>query len=256
MHLIEPNQPETEELGEVRSTEERLRKENEELRQQLRELSPHPVAVAKPPHPSSAVIWMIAIGIVVLIAVGFYVGYMPRFRRDSTMLAESREQGVALPLVNVIKVVRSSGTSELILSGNIQPVTEAPILARADGYIRKRLVDIGDRVKAGQAMAEIEAPELDHQVSQARAAVRQTQAALDQAQANYNQGKANEELAGVTAQRWKNLASKGVVSRQENDQYQSQYQAQIANLDALDKGITSARSNVSSANANLDRLIE
>ncbi len=255
MRIIEPNQPEAEEFAGAESREERLLEENAKLRQQVRELTAHPAA-AKAPRPTSAVVWLVAIGIAVLLAVAFFVGYMPRFKRDSLMRAESQEQAQALPKVNVTKVVRSSATSELVLSGNIQPVTESPVLARADGYIKKRLVDIGDRVKTGQPMAEIEAPELDHQVSQARAAVRQTQAAFDEAQAKYDQGKANEELAGVTAARWKNLASKGAVSRQENDQYQAQYQAQIANLQALDKSIASARSNISSANANLDRLVE
>ncbi len=67
------------------------------------------------------------------------------------------------------------------MPGNIHAVTEAPILARADGYVRRRLVDIGDHVAAGQPLAEIEAPELDQQVLQAKANVTQAQAALDQA---------------------------------------------------------------------------
>ena len=64
-----------------------------------------------------------------------------------------------------------------MLPGNIQAVTEAPVLARATGYIRKRYVDIGDRVKAGQVVAEIEAPELDQQILQANATIDQARAA-------------------------------------------------------------------------------
>ena len=63
-------------------------------------------------------------------------------------------------MVNVEPVERSSGKSSLVLPGNIQAITEAPVLARASGYIKKRNVDIGDRVTAGQVLAEIEAPEL------------------------------------------------------------------------------------------------
>jgi RND family efflux transporter MFP subunit len=144
----------------------------------------------------------------------------------------------------------------LELPGNIQAVTEAPILARADGYVKTRMVDIGDRVRAGQPVAEIEAPELDQQVLQAQANFQQATAALDQALANQRQGKANTELARVTADRWKTLAGKGVVSRQENDQYQAQYQAQVANLDSLEKAVAAARSNVAAAQANLSRLNE
>ncbi len=197
-----------------------------------------------------------ALGLLVLIAVAFFAGYIPRLRRETQIQTEARDQIDALPRVNVVAVTRSGATSKLELPGNIQAVTEAPILARADGYIKTRLADIGDHVKAGQLVAEIEAPELDQQVSQARANLQQAQAALDQANANYDQGKANKELAGVTARRWSNLASKGVVSRQENDQYQAQYLAQVASLQALEKAIAAARSNVTSVQANLSRLEE
>ncbi len=158
--------------------------------------------------------------------------------------------------MEVIQVERSSSNSELTLPGNIQAVTEAPILARADGYIKRRLVDIGDRVQAGQILAEIEAPELDQQVRQAQANLQQTQAALTQALANRVQGKANADMARVTAERWGKLAGKGAVSHQENDQYQAQYQAQAANLDALEQAVAAARSNILAADANLSRLNE
>ncbi len=119
---------------------------------------------------------------------------------------------------------RSTRQSGLQLPGNIQPITEAPILARADGYLERRMVDIGDRVKAGQTLAEIDAPELTDQVTQAKATVRQAQAALEQAIANVQQGKTDMELARITAQRSGQLVGKGAVSRQDDDQYQAQYQ--------------------------------
>jgi RND family efflux transporter MFP subunit len=105
-------------------------------------------------------------------------------------------------------------------------------------------------------LATIEAPEVDQQVRQAKATIQQTQASLDQAIANQQQGKANEEIARVTAERWQNLVKKGAVSRQENDQYQAQYQAQVANLNALEQAIAAARSNIAVAEANLGRLQE
>ena len=77
---------------------------------------------------------------------------------------------------------------------------------------------------------------------------------VDQALANYNQGKSDTELARVTAQRWTSLAAKGVVSRQENDQYQSQYQSRLAGLEALEKAVGVQRSNVAAAEANLARI--
>jgi multidrug efflux pump subunit AcrA (membrane-fusion protein) len=65
----------------------------------------------------------------------------------------------------------------------MQALTEAPILARADGYLKRRLADMGDRVQAGQVLAEIDAPELDQQIHQAEAAIEQAQAAAEQAEA-------------------------------------------------------------------------
>jgi RND family efflux transporter MFP subunit len=260
MRHTEPDQPEFQAVDET--TEERLRRENEELKRQLQEHkrlahgSPHTAAAGKVWHPSSITIWSIALGVALLIAAAFLGGYIPLKKRESVILNQAREQEEALPRVDVMEVGRSSTKSDLELPGNIQAVTEAPILARADGYVKTRMVDIGDRVRSGQPLAEIEAPELDQQVLQARANLQQTTAALDQALANQRQGKANMELARVTADRWKNLAGKGVVSRQENDQYQAQYQAQVANLDSLEKAVAAARSNVAAAEANVSRLNE
>jgi RND family efflux transporter MFP subunit len=160
----------------------------------------------------------------------------------------------AAPTVAVVYPKRGAMRNEVVLPGNIQAFTDAPIYARASGYLKRWYTDIGARVKAGQLLAEIEAPELDQQVTQARASLQQAESALDQAAATYQQGKANEELARVTATRWKNLVNRGAVSRQENDQYQAQYQAQTANLDALGKSIAAARGNVGAAQANLARL--
>jgi RND family efflux transporter MFP subunit len=82
----------------------------------------------------------------------------------------------------------------------------------------------------------------------------QAKASLEQALANDEQGKANADLARVNAQRWGNLVTRGIVSKQENDLYQTQYHAQVANVRALDKAVSAQRSNVSAAEANLARL--
>jgi RND family efflux transporter MFP subunit len=259
MRHSEPDQPKSQAVEET--TEERLRRENEELKRQLAEQKrpahgQHAALSGKVWHPSAVTIWSIALLIAVLIVAAFFAGYIPLQKRESLIQTQAREQEDALPRVDVMEVGRSSGKSDLVLPGNIQAVTEAPILARADGYIKSRKVDIGDRVRAGQPLAEIEAPELDQQVRMAQANLQQTTSALDQALANQRQGKANADLARVTADRWKSLSGKGVVSRQENDQYQAQYQAQVANLDALEKAVAVTRSNVSAAEANLSRLNE
>ena len=242
------------------TTEERLRREVEDLKRQLQEQkgpgSSHAGLAARPWNPSAITLWSIFLGVTVLIIVAFFAGYIPLQKRQILIRAEAREQGEALPRVEVIEVGRSSRKSELEMPGNIQAITEAPILARANGYIKRRMVDIGDRVQAGQPLAEIEAPELDQQVSQAKANLEQARAALEQSLANYEQGKSNLELAHVTAQRWTTLAAEGIVPRQENDQYQAQYQAQTAGVQALEKAVAAQRSNVAAAEANVAGLDE
>ena len=181
--------------------------------------------------------WCLFLAAAVFLILAFLTGYIPLEKRRKLIRAESHQQEQALPRVEVIQVGRSSRNSEMEFPGNIQAITEAPVLARASGYIQRRNVDIGDRVKSGQPLAEIEAPELDDQVRQATATLQQAQAALDQALANYEQGKSDMEFARVTAERWSNLSKGGIVSRQDNDQYQTQYQSRIAGVKALEKAM-------------------
>ena len=179
----------------------------------------------------------------VLIVAGIvFWGINARIQTAAAVKETTRE--LAIPSVAVIHPKPGDVKNEVVLPGNVQAFTDSPIYARASGYLKQWYVDIGGHVKAGQALAIIEAPELDQQVRQAKATIQQAQASLDQAIANEQQGKANEEIARVTAQRWQNLVTKGAVSRQENDQYQAQYQAQVANLNALEQAIAAARSNI------------
>ena len=131
--------------------------------------------------PSSLTLWAIFIGLTVLALVAFFAGYLPLQQRRSVIAAEAKDQAQALPRVETIVVARSDRKSGLTLPGNIQPVTEAPLLARADGYVKQRLVDIGDHVRAGQPLAEIEGPEIADQINQAKAVAVQAQAGIDQA---------------------------------------------------------------------------
>jgi RND family efflux transporter MFP subunit len=236
-------------------TEQQLRQQLDDLKRRLREqeqgLSGPPVKRWK---PSAVTISAILLGLVVLLVGAFVAGYIPLQKREALVRAEAEDHGKDLPHMEVMKVGRSSIQSELKLPGTLQAVTEAPILARADGYLKTRYVDLGDKVRAGQPLAEIDAPELDQQILQAEAAIAQAQASLEQAQASLEQGKSNRDLARVTAERWKTLAAQGVVSQQENDQNQAQLTSQNANVQALEKAIAAQRSNVAAAQANLARL--
>ena len=236
------------------STEERLRQEIEDLKRQLHgQRSPH--SPSKLWHPSALTIWALLLLLTVAIVGAFFAGYIPLKKRNALIVSEAREQQQALPRVEVIQVGRSSSKSELLLPGNIQAVTEAPILARADGYIKRRLVDIGDRVKAGQTVAEIEAPELDQQVSQARAAVEQGQATLSRTQHVLAQSVANLDLAEVTVKRWKALVDRGVVSKQEYDQQNANYEAQRAAMESARSDVRAAEDSIRGSQHNLERLI-
>jgi RND family efflux transporter MFP subunit len=238
-----------------RSTEDQLRAEIDHLKRQIDD---HKRAQAHShvKRPSRSVILSILVVVAVVFVVAFFVGYVPKHRRELQLTAEANVQNETLPEVSVAKAMTGPSSGDLLLPGNIQAVTEAPILARAEGFIRKRFVDIGDRVTEGQLLAEIEAPEIEQQVRQAQAAVQQSQADLERSTAALEQGKANESLAKVTAGRWENLANRGVVSKQENDQYQAQYLAQAANVRALDHAVAAARGNVDALKANVQRLTE
>jgi RND family efflux transporter MFP subunit len=236
-----------------------LLRENEELKRQIEALKHgsggfHPAAGRRPWRPSATAIWAIVLFAAVLIVVAFLAGYRPLVARRNLIAAEAREQEQALQKVKVVEVRRSEDPHGIELPGSVQAIAEAPILARADGYLQKRMVDIGDRVRAGQPLAEIEAPEVDEQIRQAKAGLLQAQAAVDQATANFERGQSDEALAKVTADRWTALLTKGVVSRQDYDRYQSEYRSAAAATKSLEKALAMARSNVGVSEANLARL--
>jgi len=120
--------------------------------------------------------------------------------------------------VVVVRPKVSAAVEQLVLPANVQAFVEAPIYARTDGYLKKWYFDIGAHVKAGDLLAEIESPEGDLQLAQARADLKAVQA--------------NAELAGRTAERWEALLKKNAVSQQETDQALSDLSAKQAAADA------------------------
>jgi RND family efflux transporter MFP subunit len=238
------------------NTEDQLRAEIEDLKRRLENQNhgAHAAPHAKKKRPSPATLWVLAIVVALIFGGAFVAGYLPQADRHTALAKEAQEVASTLPPVNISLVEQAAANSRLQLPGNIQAVTEAPVLARANGYIRKRYVDIGDRVKEGQVLAEIDAVEFDQSINQAKASVDQSRAALEQATANLQQGKTNSEMARYTYERWNALVQKGAVSRQDADTYKSTYDASVQNVDSLEKAVNAARSNIAVAEANLNRI--
>src|SRR5262249_51540294 len=124
----------------------------------------------------------------------------------------------AIPTVNITHPKPGASTQELILPGNTQAFADAPIYARTSGYLSKWFFDIGAHVKKGQLLAEIETPEVDQQLQQARAELETP--------------KSNFELARLTAERYQPLLKSGVVSQQLADQAASDFTAKKTAVDS------------------------
>ena len=134
--------------------------------------------------------------------------------------------------------MRASGDTQIVsLPATTLAFESASIFARASGYISKRYVDIGSQVKQGQLLAEITAPELDHQIAQAEGSLAQLEAALRQADAN-------RELARVTSARSAALAPRGYASQQQADSDRLTYQAQQQAATASEASVTAQHAQV------------
>jgi RND family efflux transporter MFP subunit len=164
----------------------------------------------------------IAVGLgLAAIAAALVVGLLPRLDAKEALKKQAQELNV--PTVSVIQPRAGSAVQELILPGNVEAYTETPIYARTSGYLRRWTADIGARVRKGALLAEIEAPEVDAQLQQARADVAT-------AQANY-------ELARKTANRWQELSRTNFVSKEAVDQA-------LGTAQARQTEVESARANV------------
>jgi RND family efflux transporter MFP subunit len=143
-------------------------------------------------------------GLVGLVAVVFVVVSGLWNRNASEAKLKEWTDSQAVPVVSVVQPANSANQSSLDLPGRLEAYTRAPIYARVGGFLKAWHVDIGAPVKAGQLLAEIEAPDLDQQLLQAKASLASAQAA--------------EALATVTAGRWQQLGGANTVSRQTVDE--------------------------------------
>ncbi|WP_372784510.1 efflux RND transporter periplasmic adaptor subunit [Phenylobacterium sp.] len=164
---------------------------------------------------------LVVAGVAALVVI---VGLVTRVSADQSMKTWTREQSI--PTIGLAKV-EGGGERQLVLPGDVQAFNTAPIHARVSGYLKRWYVDIGTPVKAGQVLADIDTPDLDQQVLQARA---------DLATAQANQG-----LAATTSKRWAGLVAQDAVSKQEAEE-------KLGDL-------TAKSSLVNAARANLNRLL-
>jgi multidrug efflux pump subunit AcrA (membrane-fusion protein) len=189
----------------------------------------------KPANPH--ILRLFILGVVVVFLVIFLIGYLPRHSRDKEIDQRAQAERNALPIIVVQQIRRSPATAILTVPGTTTPLIEANIYARSNGYITRRLVDIGDHVRNSQLLAVVDSPDLDQQVDQARQQV-------DQAVAQKLQQDTQLALTKVTVERWRVLVAKGVFSRQDGDQTETNYQAQIANVAAAQRNVDAYQSNL------------
>jgi RND family efflux transporter MFP subunit len=175
--------------------------------------------LARPPRSKRGVlILLVALVIVAAVVIG---GIVPRRRARAALREETND--LAVPTVRVVHPSRGAPQTEIVLPGDMQAFMDAPIYARTSGYLKTWYVDIGARVKAGQLLAEIETPEVDQQLAQARA--------------DLSTAKANLNLSQITAKRYEDLKNTDSVAKQDVDNAEGDFEAKKA-------AVASAESNV------------
>ena len=181
----------------------------------------------------------VVIGVVALGVLGgaFLLSWLPKRAAQHELATSTKSSEVALLRVQVVAPKAKSSDRSLALPGSVQALEETVVYPRSNGYVKKWLVDIGDKVKEGALLADIDQPEIDQQLDQARAQLLQAQAGLVQANAN-------KEYSTTTLDRYKKLAPQGVASQQELDQKQAQSQVDEANVKVANASIEAQQANV------------
>jgi RND family efflux transporter MFP subunit len=176
----------------------------------------------------------------VLLTGSLSLGAWGNYSREQQVMATARQERDFVPSLRVAAVEASPSTLSVTLPGTTAAFAAANIYARATGYIAKRNVDIGDRVKAGDLLAQLAVPELDDQISQNEATLDQLKAALDQAEAG-------RKLAESTWGRDKPLVKNGWVTPQQGD-------VDVRNLNGQEAAVAAAKHNVTAQEKLLKQL--
>jgi RND family efflux transporter MFP subunit len=214
----------------------------------------HRIAVDKRPGRSRTM-KIIIVGAVIAVGI-LTVGYIPRSMHAKEAEETAQRRKSAVPDVATYIVRPGNARALLALPGNIEPITEAVIYARSDGYVDKRLVDIGDRVRTGQLLAVISSAETDQELAAMKEALAQSQSDYEKEKADTDEAKANLFIADVTNKRWQDLVARNVVSQEEADQTQSTYLARKADMAASQAKERAAEDAIHVNEARVHRLRE
>lgn len=179
---------------------------------------------------------LFALGGVALGAL-FVLALVPRKAARAELEAQAAAVGNAIPRLAVAPAKLVSSDRALKLPASVQPLEEAVIYARASGYVGRWLVDLGDKVKADQLLAEIETPEINQEISQGHAA-------LAKAQANKLQAEASQGLASSKLDRTGKLVNAGVATQQELEQTQAESAVGNANVNVAQAAIEAEQANI------------
>jgi RND family efflux transporter MFP subunit len=175
---------------------------------------------------------LFALGGFVLLVAGLSLGGWGNYSLKQEVMATARLDRDFVPSLRIATVEANPATVSVTLPGTTAAFAAANIYARATGYIAKRNVDIGDHVKAGDLLAELAVPELDHQISQ-------NESTLDQLKSSLQQARANRDLAQVTWDRDAPLVQKGWFSPQQGDTDRLTLQARVAAVSVAEANVSS-----------------
>jgi multidrug efflux pump subunit AcrA (membrane-fusion protein) len=158
---------------------------------------------------------LVALVIFVLAVFGglFAIGMLPRRERVAAITQQAREEATDAPTVTVTLAAAAPPSRDIVLPATSSAIMDTPVYARAEGYLVKLRADIGDRVKKGQVLVELDTPELDQQLASSEARLAQIAASQRQLAAAEREAAAGVKLAAVTAERWKRLVAEGVFSK-------------------------------------------
>ena len=204
-----------------------------------------------PPPPPRARVFLL-----VLLCGAGLLGYGAYRHWLTSTAATQDQQEVAnfIPEVQTVTAKADDQPRKLTLPGQTAPFDSSTIYPRATGYVVERHADIGSRVKKGELLIRIAAPDVDQQLQQARAQLEQVKAAQASAQASLDQAKANLDLANVTLKRTAALTQRGYETVQNNDNQRTQVNSQQASVETAQAGIKVAAANVQAQQAAVDRL--